>query len=348
MDLLPHQLEPALAIVHGRGTRILIADEVGLGKTVQAALIVAELTARGAASRVLVLTPAGLREQWVDEFASRFGLRVALFDMATAVRQRASLPVGVNPWSVEPFIVTSIDYIKRPEVRPAVQACRWDVVIVDEAHHAAIGTDRHDAVHALCSNAPYVVLLTATPHNGDPQAFTVAVPTRSARRRAHGVSQDSSANRPPSRAPNSSIARQTRPGRTPDARGPGRVCACRPPRTRWSRSVHMAGLVDAAKARAVERLCSAALRRTSPERADFSERRRLSPAHVAALRSCGRIRCRRRCAGVDNSGASRHAIRARAVVSSGTHRSARRWPGVQNRGARPPASPNRGTGHRLH
>jgi superfamily II DNA or RNA helicase len=172
MDLLPHQLEPALAIVHGRGTRILIADEVGLGKTVQAALIVAELKSRGAASRVLVLSPAGLREQWVDEFASRFGLRVALFDMATAIRQRASLPVGVNPWSVEPLIVTSIDYIKRPEVRPAVQACRWDVVVVDEAHHAAIGTDRHDAVHALCSNAPYVVLLTATPHNGDPQAFT--------------------------------------------------------------------------------------------------------------------------------------------------------------------------------
>ncbi len=176
----------------------------------------------------------------------------------------------------------------------------------------------------------------------------VALPTRSARRRAHGVSQDSSTNRPRSRAPDSPIARQTRRGRTPDARGPGRVCACRPPRTRWSRSVHMAGLVDAAKARAVERLCPAALRRTSSERADLSERRRRSPAHVAALRPHGRIRCGRRCAGVDHSSTSRHAIRARAVVSSGTDRSARRWPRVQARGARAPASPNRGTGHRLH
>jgi len=171
MDLLPYQLEPALAIVHGRGTRVLIADEVGLGKTVQAALIVAELKARGAISRVLVLTPAGLREQWVDEFLTRFDLPLALFDMSTAALRRASLPVGVNPWSVAPFIVTSIDYIKRPEVLPAAQACRWDVVIVDEAHHAALGTDRHAAVNTLCRVAPYVVLLTATPHNGDPQAF---------------------------------------------------------------------------------------------------------------------------------------------------------------------------------
>jgi superfamily II DNA or RNA helicase len=171
MDLLPYQLEPALAVVHGRGTRMLIADEVGLGKTVQAALIVAELKARGAISRVLVLTPAGLREQWVDEFVTRFDLPLSLFDMSSAARRRTSLPIGVNPWSVEPFVIASIDYIKRPEVLPAVQACRWDVVIVDEAHHATLGTDRHAAVNTLCRIAPYVVLLTATPHNGDSQAF---------------------------------------------------------------------------------------------------------------------------------------------------------------------------------
>lgn len=171
MDLLPYQLEPALAVVHGRGTRMLIADEVGLGKTVQTALIVAELKARGAISRVIVLTPAGLREQWVDEFLTRFDLPLTLFDTSAAARRRASLPVGVNPWSVEPFIVASVDYIKRPEVLPAVQTCRWDVVIVDEAHHAVLGTDRHAAVNTLCRIAPYVILLTATPHNGDSQAF---------------------------------------------------------------------------------------------------------------------------------------------------------------------------------
>jgi SNF2 family DNA or RNA helicase len=157
--------------VRGRGSRILIADEVGLGKTIQAALIVAELQSRGAASRVLVITPAGLREQWADELASRFNLQLTLFDTKTVARRRASLPIGVNPWSVEPFIVASIDYIKRPEVLPAVQSCRWDVVIVDEAHHVALGTDRRDAVDGLCRMAPYVLLLTATPHNGDARAF---------------------------------------------------------------------------------------------------------------------------------------------------------------------------------
>src|SRR5262245_34124743 len=103
MDVLRHQLEPALAIVHGRGSRILIADEVGLGKTVQAGLIVSELKSRSAASRVLVLTPAGLREQWIGELANRFDLTFTLFDAASTTRRRASLPLGVNPWSVEPL-----------------------------------------------------------------------------------------------------------------------------------------------------------------------------------------------------------------------------------------------------
>lgn len=171
MDLMPHQLEPALAVVYGRGARILIADEVGLGKTVQAALIVAELRVRAAVSRALILTPAGLRDQWVDECGGRFGLPLEVFDIAAIAHRRASLPVGLNPWSIAPFVVTSIDYVKRPEVLPAVQACRWDVVVVDEAHHAALKTDRHAAVQSLCSTAPYVLLLTATPHNGDPKAF---------------------------------------------------------------------------------------------------------------------------------------------------------------------------------
>jgi superfamily II DNA or RNA helicase len=171
IDVMPHQLEPALALVRGLAARILIADDVGLGKTVQAALAVAELKARGAAARVLVLAPPGLREQWTHELAHRFDLTFALYDMAGIARQRARLPIGVNPWSIEPLIVTSIDFIKRREVLPAVRACHWDVVIVDEAHHVTSGTDRHEAVAALCRLSPYVLLLTATPHNGDPEAY---------------------------------------------------------------------------------------------------------------------------------------------------------------------------------
>ena len=171
IDLLAHQLEPALALVGGLGSRVLLADEVGLGKTIQAGLAISELRHRGAAERVLVLTPAGLREQWAGELAGRFGLDPALVDMGDARRRAAMLPVGLNPWSTIPLAVASIDYVKRPEVLPAVTACRWDVVVVDEAHGVTSGSDRYEAAAAICGRAPYVLLLTATPHSGDHRAF---------------------------------------------------------------------------------------------------------------------------------------------------------------------------------
>jgi superfamily II DNA or RNA helicase len=171
MDLLPYQLEPALAVIRGLGSRVLIADEVGLGKTIQAGLIVSELLARGAADRVLVLAPAGLREQWAGELRDRFGIDATLVDMRQARRRASELPVGVNPWSTVPIAIASVDYVKRPEVLPAALACHWDVVVVDEAHGIAPHTERHDAVAALCALAPHVALLTATPHSGDEEAF---------------------------------------------------------------------------------------------------------------------------------------------------------------------------------
>ena len=171
IDLLPYQLEPALALLRGLGARLLIADEVGLGKTVQAMLVFAELLARGAASRVLVVCPAGLREQWAEECASRFQLPLTVLDQLAVRRLRTSLPIGINPWTTEPLVAASIDFVKRPEVLPAVIAANWDVVVVDEAHGSCGDSDRRDAVSRLCRRAPYVVLLTATPHNGDEEAF---------------------------------------------------------------------------------------------------------------------------------------------------------------------------------
>jgi len=171
IDLLPYQLEPALALVRGRGSRILIADDVGLGKTVQAALIVAELRARHAADRVLILTPPGLRDQWAHELRARFRLDPDVVD-ARHVRERAAqLSFGINPWDTWPLAVASIDYVKRPEVLHAAASCWRDVLIVDEAHAAAAGNDRHAAVMRLALRAAFVVLLTATPHNGDAEAF---------------------------------------------------------------------------------------------------------------------------------------------------------------------------------
>jgi superfamily II DNA or RNA helicase len=171
IDVMPHQLEPVLAILCGLGARLLIADEVGLGKTIQAAIVVSELLWRGHAERVLVLVPSGLRWQWAAEFAARFGIEAHVASAAALRRQMAALPVGVNPWLMERVAVASIDYVKRPEVLAAVAAVRWDIVIVDEAHASAGDSDRRGAVDALASRAPYVLLLTATPHNGDRRAF---------------------------------------------------------------------------------------------------------------------------------------------------------------------------------
>ena len=171
IDLLAHQLEPALAIVRGLATRLLLADDVGLGKTIQAGLVAAELIGRGAIERVLVLTPAGLRDQWTSELSRRFGIQAASVDGLLLRRIATTLPIGVNPWVTLPIAVASVDYVKRAEVLPAVSACTWELVVVDEAHGAAGDSDRRAAVQALASCAAYVLLLSATPHSGDRAAF---------------------------------------------------------------------------------------------------------------------------------------------------------------------------------
>jgi superfamily II DNA or RNA helicase len=171
IDLLPHQLEPVLALLGGLGSRMLLADDVGLGKTIQAGLIVSELRAAGAADRVLILTPAGLRDQWAGELSDRFGLDATVLDTRALRRLTCRLPVGINPWQTVPVAIASVDYIKQTEVLAVAGACRWDAVIIDEAHGVAGDSDRRAAVSMLASAASYVVLLTATPHSGDRRAF---------------------------------------------------------------------------------------------------------------------------------------------------------------------------------
>jgi superfamily II DNA or RNA helicase len=164
------QREPAVAAVRG-AMRILLADEVGLGKTIQAALIITELHARGLGARALVLTPASIREQWAGEFRERFGLEPAVFDQSRLATIAATLPPQVNPWITEPLIISSIDLVKRPEVRAALESVPFDVLVVDEAHHLTPGSDRGAVVMELAQRTPWVVLATATPHSGDDDAF---------------------------------------------------------------------------------------------------------------------------------------------------------------------------------
>ncbi len=171
LDLLPHQLEPALAVVRHGARRLLLADAVGLGKTIEAGLVLAELRARSVLDRVLVLAPAGLCDQWCAELSGRFGMEPVIADAAWLRSLRPVLPAAINPWSIPGIRVASIDFAKRPEIRRSIEHVRWDAVVVDEAHGAAGDSERRAAAHAFAIRARYVLLLTATPHSGDPRAF---------------------------------------------------------------------------------------------------------------------------------------------------------------------------------
>jgi superfamily II DNA or RNA helicase len=171
LELIPFQLEPALALIRGDACRFLIADGVGLGKTVQAGLMIAETLARRPDGRALIVAPAALRRQWRDELRARFSLDAELLDAAATARLTAGLPPDVNPWAVPRIIVTSIDYVKRPEVMRSLEALTWDFVVFDEAHNLGGRSDRAAAAHAVGQRARVLALLTATPHSGDDDAF---------------------------------------------------------------------------------------------------------------------------------------------------------------------------------
>ncbi len=171
IEFLPFQLEPALAALGDGFTRILIADEVGLGKTIQAGLILRQLAAESGEFRGLIVSPASLREQWVGELAARFGIDAVFADSSWLRRAAGELPADVNPWSLPGIYIASFDFLKRPEVLLPFERIEWDALVVDEAHAAALGTARRAAVHAVATRARRVILLSATPHSGDAEAF---------------------------------------------------------------------------------------------------------------------------------------------------------------------------------
>lgn len=169
LDLLSYQLEPTLAVLRG-ATRVLLADGVGLGKTIQAGLILSELRARSLVDRALIVCPAGLRGSWLAELRDRFGIPAVVLDHA-AIAAGLAGTAGLNPWATQPVVIASIDFVKRPEVLAAAEAAAVDLIVADEAHHLTPGSDRGRAVERLALRAPWLVLLSATPHSGDQPAF---------------------------------------------------------------------------------------------------------------------------------------------------------------------------------
>ena len=174
-----YQLEPARRAFKRPRQRLIIADDVGLGKTIEASLIMLELRARRRAERTLVVCPAGLQDQWQDELEEKAGLSFDVFDSDRVREVRQQSRLGENPWLVKRRIITSIDYVKRPEIRRMLRDVRWDLVIVDEAHYLcetsslgrAYRTDRSRFGTFIANQADSLILLTATPHTGDPRSF---------------------------------------------------------------------------------------------------------------------------------------------------------------------------------
>jgi len=171
--VVPHnyQLVPLLmALESPARVRLLIADDVGLGKTIEAGLIVKELLLRHFARRVLVLTPAHLKEDWAEAFSRFFHLRFSVF----GPQLRRQLPPVKNPWQIYDRLIASIDLAKHPDNRDQVLAQPWDLVVVDEAHLASRvqgRNERHRLVRGLAERAKHLLLVTATPHSGHPESF---------------------------------------------------------------------------------------------------------------------------------------------------------------------------------
>ena len=174
VDPLPHQLEAVYDhLLKLARVRFLLADDAGAGKTVMAGLLIRELKLRGLAERILVVCPANLAFQWQRELKEKF-------DETFLVLKGGDLrdQFGVNQWLEQPHVITSLDLAKRSEILPGLAQVRWDLVIVDEAHRMswtppARKTGRYALGELLRDTADHLLLLTATPHKGDPGNFSL-------------------------------------------------------------------------------------------------------------------------------------------------------------------------------
>lgn len=171
-----YQLVPLLMALRLSTVRLLIADDVGIGKTIEAGLIARELMDRGEIARLAILCPPHLVEQWQSELESRFNLHAIALTSASASRIERDLPHGVRLFDHHPVVVVSLDYIKSERHREQFLAAAPECIIVDEAHTCASSGAgkqlRFELLQRLARDEQrHLILLTATPHSGDETAF---------------------------------------------------------------------------------------------------------------------------------------------------------------------------------
>ncbi len=190
---LPHQIQALSRAISQDRVRYLLADEVGLGKTIEAGLIMRELKIRGLVRRTLVVSPKGIATQWVAEMQTHFNEQFRLVlgeDITSLQRLNLGSDLTGSPWSMFDQVIVSLDSVKPVFKRrgwskeridhynrsrfEALITTGWDLIIVDEAHRLGGSTDqvaRHKLGRGLAEAAPYVLLLSATPHQGKTDSF---------------------------------------------------------------------------------------------------------------------------------------------------------------------------------
>jgi len=175
------QMVPVVMSLEMPRVRLLIADDVGLGKTIEAGLTVVELFARQRASRLLVICPAMLREQWKTALDYFFHIDAEIISSSHRRTLERGLPPGTNPWECYPYLIASMDYAKMAEVKAQVLEQNWDIILVDEAHNVAkphqmdpkqkVKMERWELMRDLSKKTRHLIMLTATPHNGYTDTF---------------------------------------------------------------------------------------------------------------------------------------------------------------------------------
>jgi superfamily II DNA or RNA helicase len=174
VDPLPHQLEAIYDhLLKLARVRFLLADDAGAGKTIMAGLLIRELELRGLADRILIVCPANLSFQWQRELKEKFDEKFLVLKGGDIRDQ-----FGVNQWLEQKRVITSLDLAKRQEILPGLRQVHWDLVIVDEAHRMSAADETHKSLRyklgeLLRDTSDHLLLLTATPHKGDPLNFSL-------------------------------------------------------------------------------------------------------------------------------------------------------------------------------
>jgi superfamily II DNA or RNA helicase len=206
IEIEEYQLDPVVRALRMPRVNLLVADDVGLGKTIETGLVAQELILRHRVRSILVICPSSIQIQWRTQMRDKFGLEFRIVDSELMRDLRRRRGLHVNPWTHFPRLITSIDFLKRErslrlfrETLPAegesTYPRRYDLLIVDEAHNAApsgrgrYATDslRTLAIRTLAPHFEHKLFLTATPHNGYPESFSALLELVDSQRFARGV-----------------------------------------------------------------------------------------------------------------------------------------------------------------